>query len=94
MANGKLQSICKKCIDTTSCSWCCKTFYGGNVDFPKIKKLNSVCSDDWTCTKMLRQCYFQLNYTQTLFIGSKMAYSCCFSLGGKLDFLDSSKKSF
>ena len=40
------------------------------------------------CTKTLKQCYFQLNYIQTLFICSKMVYSCCFSLGGNLDFLD------
>ena len=25
------------------------------LDFPKIKKLNKVCSADWTCTKMLKQ---------------------------------------
>ena len=34
-------------------SRCCKTLFGGNLDFPKIKKLKKVCSDDWTCTKML-----------------------------------------
>ena len=39
-------------------SWCYKTFFGGNQDFPKIKKLNKVCSADWTSTKMLKQCYF------------------------------------
>ena len=22
----------------------CKTFFGGNLDFPKIRKLNKVCS--------------------------------------------------
>ena len=44
--------------------------------FPTIKK---VCSDAWTCTKMLNQCYFKPNYTQKLFISFKMAYSCCFS---------------
>ena len=35
-----------------SSSWCYKTFFGGNLDFPKIKKLNKVCSNVWTCTKM------------------------------------------
>ena len=39
-----------------SCSSCYKTFFGGNLDFPKINKLNKVCSDDLTCTKMLKQC--------------------------------------
>ena len=37
-------------------SWCYKTFFGGNLDFPKIKKLKKVCSDVWTCTKMWKQC--------------------------------------
>ena len=31
-----------------------KLFFGGNLDFPKIKNLNNVCSDDWTYTKMLK----------------------------------------
>ena len=26
-------------------SWCYKTFFGGNLDFPKIKELKNVCSD-------------------------------------------------
>ena len=36
---------------------------------------------------MLNQCYFKLNYIRTLLICPKMAYSCCFSLRGNLDFL-------
>ena len=74
--------------------WCYKTFFGGNLDFPKIKKLNKVGSDDWTYTKMLKQCYLKLNYIKTLLICSKMAYSCCFSLGGNLDFIDFLQKKF
>ena len=35
-----------------SCSRCFKTFFGGSPDFPKIKKLNEVCSNVWTCIKM------------------------------------------
>ena len=35
----------------------------------------------------------QIN-TLKLFIAFKMAYSCCFSFGGNLDFPDSSKKDF
>ena len=38
------------------CSWCYKTFFGGNLDFPKIKKWNKVCSDVWTWSKMWIQC--------------------------------------
>ena len=41
-----------------SCGLCYKTFFGGNLDFPKIKKLNNICSDDWTCTKMLKNLIF------------------------------------
>ena len=55
--------------------------------FPKIKKLNKVCSDDWTCTKRLKQCYLKLNYMRTKLICSKMFFSCCFSLGENLDFI-------
>ena len=55
-----------------------KTFFGVNLYFLKIKKFNKVCSYDSTCTKMLKLIYFQLNYFQTLFIGSKMVYCCCF----------------
>ena len=43
---------------------------------------------------MLTQIYFKLNYIRTLLICSKMAYSCCFSLGGNLDFLDFLQKKF
>ena len=77
-----------------SWSWCYKTFFGGNLDFPKIKKLNKVGSDDWTYTKMLKQCYLKLNYIRTLLSCSKMANSCCFSLGENLDFLDFLQKKF
>ena len=72
-------------------SWCYKTFFWGNLDF---EKLNKVCSGDWTCTKMLRQCYFKLHSIRTLLICSKMAYSCCFSFGRNLDFLDSRSSRF
>ena len=60
-------------------SWCYKNFLRGNLDFSKFKILNKIYSDDWTCTKMLTQCYFKLNYIRTLLICSKMANSCCFS---------------
>ena len=37
---------------------------------------------------------FKQNYTLKLFVAFKMAYSCCFSLGGNLDFLDFLQKKF
>ena len=69
-------------IKTSPCSWCLN-FYGGNLDFPKIKKFKKVWSGVWTCTKMLKQWYFKQNYTLKLFFAFKMAYFCWFSLWGK-----------
>ena len=78
-----------------SISWCYKTFFWGNVDFPKIKKLKKVCWDVWTCTKMWKHCaIFNQIYTLKLYIAFKMAYSCCFSLGGNIDFPEFLQKSF
>ena len=37
---------------------------------------------------------FKQNYTPELFIAFKMVYSCCFSLGGNLDFPEFLKKKF
>ena len=37
---------------------------------------------------------FKQNYTAKLLITFKMAYSCCFSLGGNLDFPDFLQKRF
>ena len=37
---------------------------------------------------------FKQNYTLKLCIAFKMAYCCCFSLGGNLDFLDFRQKKF
>ena len=37
---------------------------------------------------------FKQNYTAKLLITFKMAYSCCFSLGENLDFLDFLQKKF
>ena len=80
-------------LDFYSCSWRYKTFFGGNLDFPKIKKLNKVCCDDWTCTKMLTQCYFKLNYIRTLFV-LKWPILAVSAKGGNLDFLDFLQKKF
>ena len=63
-------------------SWCYKTYFGGNLDLPQIEKLNKVCSDVWTCTKMWKQWTLLLkqNYTLEMRSAFKMVYSCCFSL--------------
>ena len=37
---------------------------------------------------------FRQNYTLELFVAFKMAYSCCFSLWGNLDFPDFLQKKF
>ena len=37
---------------------------------------------------------FKPNYTLKLFVTFKMAYSCCFSSGGNLDFLEFLQKKF
>ena len=34
------------------CSRCYKTLFGGNLDFPKIEKLNKAFSNVWNFTKM------------------------------------------
>ena len=80
----------------TSCL-CYKTVFGGNLDFPKIKKWKKGCSDVWTFSKMLKQwILFYKNYRVylKLFIAFKMASSCRFSQGGNLDFRDFLQKSF
>ena len=38
--------------------------------------------------------FFKLNHIRTHLICSKIAYSCCFSKGGNLDFLDLLQKKF
>ena len=63
-----------------------KRFFWGNLDFPKIKKLNIACSNVWTCTKMWKQCYFYQSYTKKLFISYKISYYCCFGFSGNLEF--------
>ena len=74
--------------------WCYKTFFGGNLDFPKIRILITFVLMIESEQKRTKQCYFQLNYIETLFICCKRVYSCCFSLGGNLDSLDFLQKSF
>ena len=42
--------------------------------------------------KCVNSAIFKQIYTLKLLIAFKMAYSCCFSLGGNIDFLEFSKK--
>ena len=56
-------------------SWCYKTLFGRNLDFPKIKKLKKVCSDLGTSTKTWKECYFKQTYTLKLFIAFRIGYS-------------------
>ena len=79
--------------DITS-SQCYKTFFGWNVDFPKIKKLKKVCYNVLTCTKMSKHSIFKQNCTLKLFISFKISYSCCFSFRGNLEFPDFLHKKF
>ena len=50
--NHRLFIIDKSVVDVIKLFW-------GKFRFPIKKKLNKVCSDVWTCTKMSTQCYFQ-----------------------------------
>ena len=43
---------------------------------------------------MGQYCYCKQNYSQNQFTAFKIAYSCMFSLGGNLDFLDFLQKMF
>ena len=87
-------SLWKRLLDF--CSWCYKTFFGGNLDFPKIKKLKKVCSD--VCTYLHKNVKTVLFSSKTIvftcFFAFKMAYSCGFGLRGNLDFWDFLRKSF
>ena len=44
--------------------------------------------------KCVNKAIFKQIYTPKLLIAFKMAYSCCFSLGGNLDFLEFLQKKF
>ena len=44
--------------------------------------------------KCKKYAIFKQNYTPERFIAFKMVYSCCFSLGGNLDFPEFLKKKF
>ena len=44
--------------------------------------------------KCINNAIFKQIYTLKLLVAFKMAYSCCFSLGGNLDFLEFLQKKF
>ena len=63
--------------------------FGGNLDFPKIRQLNKICSN--VCLNLLRSVETMLFLSKNILkncFSFKMAHSCCFSQGGgNLDFL-------
>ena len=69
-------------------SQCYKTIFGGNLDFPKIKKWKKFVLMFKLALKCINNAIFKQIYTLKLLVAFKMAYSCCFSLGGNLDFLE------
>ena len=76
------------------CSWCYKTFVGVNLEYPKLKKLNKVCSNVWTCTKLWKQCYFYINlYSRTVY-GFYNGLCLLFQFRGNLEFIDFLQKKF
>ena len=76
------------------CSWCYKTFFEWNLDFIKIKKFNKVCSNVWTITKMLKQCYFQTKlYSRTVYCFENGLF-LLFQLWGKSRFSRYPAKKF
>ena len=56
--------------------------------FPESKEIKSNLFWWLNLHKNVKTMLFSVNYFQTLFIFSKMAYSCCCSWGGNLDDLD------
>ena len=64
-----------KLLSLYLCRWCFKTFFRGNLDFPKIKKLETVCSDAWTCTKCKNNAaIFKQKYTHKLLKAFKWSF--------------------
>ena len=54
--------------EDTSSWWCYKTFFVGNLDSHKIKKLKKVCSDVWTFMKLWKQCHIKAKlYSKTVY---------------------------
>ena len=57
----------------------------------KLKKVILHLSE--TAQKCENDAIFKQNFTLELYIAFNMAFSCCFSLGGNLDFLDFLQKN-
>ena len=55
---------------------------GGNVEYPKIKKLKKFVLISEPAQKCDNNVIFTQNLAINLLIAFKMTYSCCFSLGG------------
>ena len=66
--------------------------FWGNLDFPKIKKLNFFVLISEPALKCENNAIFKQNYTLKQIIAFEMVYSCCFGLRGNLEFQISSKK--
>ena len=73
--------------------WCYKTFLEEIIISPKLFK-KKICSDVWTSQKCENNAILKQSYTLKLFIVFNMVYSCCFSLGGNLDFPEILQNSF
>ena len=67
--------------NNATCTWCYKTFFGGNLDFTKFKKWKKFLLMSEPALKCENNAVFNQIYTLKLFIAFKMAYSCCFRLG-------------
>ena len=63
-------------------------FFGGNLDSPKLRNVKKFVLMSKLTLKCVNNAIFKQIYTLKLLIAFKMAYSCCFSLGGNLDFPD------
>ena len=59
----------------SSCSLCYTTFFGGNLDFPKIKKWKKFVLMSEPALKCENNASFKQINTLKLFIAFKMAYS-------------------
>ena len=73
---------------------CYKTFFGGNLDFPKIKTLKKVCSMSEPAQKCENHAIIKQNYTLKLFISFKISHSCYFGQRGNREFPDFLHKKF
>ena len=69
---------------THTCSRCYKTFFWGNLDFPKLRYWIKFVPMSEPALKCENNAIFKQNYTPKLCISFKISYSCCFGLRGNL----------